>query len=430
MADTIQSVKWMLEQTCPLRKADEWFNPLLHRAQTYGSHAVRDEARSALHDGICITVQRYTGQSQLLPIGGFDVAQTFAPLGGEGLQQMCAACPAHAAQIAVAGCNGSFYLFPGSSELNEMLRAIVADLGLETAISEQFLETRLLWFGLWTESPLSRDALEVLRPLLSELVVRLDSKQQSEDLNNFVLAIDAALQHDLTLNVEMFPPGHTDFGWHSIFAHCPRCKVGTPLDPWKKTRSQRLTCGICDLEFDPATTAKRERFPSASSENPSLLKMLGEARYRSFAVSYMMREGARRQEANQAVQDFLTPDPEIEKRRQLIREKGKRKQQWIRSVLLQELGQLREAGDREAALIWSFWFSTAEMEILLQRCRQWNVEVSSIHHESENEHWDELRATSAEFGTIEAAFTDLLAQGCDERFSIGTFKVPDELTER
>ena len=429
MADTKQSVKWMLEQTCPLRKEDEWSNELLGKARTYGEHVVRPDDSFGMLDGICVTGKRRGRESDLLvPTDGFDATQVFAPLTGDGLQQMCGACPAHAAEIAAAGCGGWLYIAPGSAQLDDNLREVVADLGLVTDVEREFLPTRLLWFGLWAESPLSVGALQVMEPLLGEYARRFESSSQRTDLENFVSAVGAALQHNLILHVRFSPPGHTDFGWHSVFAHCPRCKAGAPVHPWKETPSLTLECEMCGELFDPATTAHHEAMERP--ERSDLLESLGAERYRDFAVGYLLRRGASEAEARKIVEDRITPNPEIERRIQLAREKSARKRHWIRTVLFAGMGELIDPNTKgSTATLYRFGLSAAEVELLLQRCLDWNVEISSIRHKSDEEQWDGLRASTAEFGTIETAFTDLLAQGCNERFYIGALKVPDELTE-
>ena len=417
----------MLEQSCPLRGAQEWSNELLARARTYGRHIARPDDAFGLHDGICVTAKRYALNTDLLlPVDGFDFAQTFAPLSGEGLERMCAACPAHAAAIAVAGCTGHLYLFPNTTQLDDNLREVAADLGLTESIEREFLPTRLLWFGFWIESPLSRGAIEVLRALLNEFALRLnETERERAKLFDLVRAFDAALENDLKLHVRFFPPGHTDFGWHTTFAHCPRCKAGAPLPPWQETPSQNMECEICGFDFDPAETAKMETMERENREETDLLKNMGAERYRNFANGYLIERGASAKAARQAVESFF----ESEENRRIQRVKTKLKHAWQRDVLIQGLGRLRANSEAENATVSSFWLSVAEVEELIERCRRWNIEIYSITHCSDENEDNIQRATVKDFGSLEAAFLSLRAQGCDGSFYVGSAKVPDELLE-
>ncbi len=414
----------MLQRACPLRGAHEWSNPLLARARTYGRNIARPDDSFGLHDGICVTSKQYVGGTELLvPVSGFDCAQTFAPLSGPGLQRLCAECPAHAAHIAVAGCAGGFYRFPGSPELDEILRAIAGDLGLMPALEREFLPTRLLWFGLWADSPLSRGALETLEPLLREFCEREGDERENAEIANFVAAIGAALENDLALHVEMFAPGHTDFGWHSIFAHCPRCKAGAPIYPWQETPSMELECEMCGQRFDPAQTASREVMEH--EESPSLLVTLGAERYRAFATGYLMERGADASEAQNAVQSYF----DSEQRRQQLHELNQRKRAWQRAVLLPGLGRPREGWEEEDATVSAYWFSGAEVEELIARCRRWKVQLHSIMHVSDRDEEDETLAVAGEFGSLEAAYASLRAQGCGDKFYVGAAEIPDEIVQ-
>ena len=427
MADTLQAVSWMLEQSCPLRGAHEWSNELLARARTYGRYIARPNDSFGLHDGICVTAKQYAPKTDLLlPVDGFDFAPTFAPLSGEGLERMCAACPAHAAAIAVVGCTGHLYLFPNATQLDDNLREVAADLGLTEAIEREFLPTRLLWFGFWIESPLSRGAMEILRPLINEFALRLnETERERANLFDLVRALDAALENDLNLHIQFFPPGHTDFGWHTTFAHCPRCKAGAPLPRWQETTSQNMECEMCGFDFDPAATAKMETMERENREETNLLKNMGAERYRNFANGYLIERGASVEAAQQAVDSFF----ESEKNRRENRAKTKRKHAWQRDVLIKGLGRLRATAEAESATVGSFWLSVAEVEQLIERCRQWNIEIYSITHCADEDESNGQVARVKEFGSLEAAFLSLRAQGCDESFYVGSAKVPDELVE-
>lgn len=422
MSDTIPGVKWSLAMECPLRQDDEKSKRAFARARSYSSCLTGASRTFGICEGICVNgATCATGRnsqqlpSYYLPSQGFDVEAEFAGLGGvEGLHRLCGNCPANAALQGVAGCADFFRTPSGARELDEELQHLAAQLGLKTAIEEVFPATDLVWYGFWIESPLSHEALKILQPLLegllSENAERSLALHDTDGLNKFVRAIERALYFDLELHVEMMPPGHVDFGWHTTFSHCPRCKVGAPVGSWEKVAHDWISCGMCGQEYDPATTHSMETMPPR--ERADLRDIMGDERYRPFATAYLMGQGAAPQDAAAMVEQHLTPpDPAIAERR-------RQKRDFILTVLFQDIGKVRPDSKSLNPVPSSYWFTAQEMKLLLARCREHSVEFVSMRHHSVHDDWDGPRASHRDFPDAEAAFQNLLDQGCNEWFSI------------
>lgn len=438
MSDTIPGVKWSLAMECPLRQDDEKSKRAFARARSYSSCLTGASRTFGICEGICVNGATcgFIGNSSkttvyYLPSDGFDVEAEFAGLGGvEGLHRLCGNCPANAALQGVAGCADFFQNPSGAHELDEELQRLAAELGLEAAIEEVFPATDLMWYGFWIESPLFREALQILQPLMEALLAEnpapSPSSRESDGLNKFVRAIERALYFDLELHVEMMPPGHVDFGWHTVFSHCPRCKVGAPVGSWEKVAHDWISCGMCGQEYDPATTHSMETMPPR--ERTNLRDMMGDERYRPFATAYLMGQGAAPQDAAAMVEQHLAPpDPRMVERRRQSAEKARRKREFTLTVLFQGIGKARPDSQDphfNAANPSNYWFSEQEMKLLLARCREHGVEFVSITHHSVHDDWDGLRVSYRDFSDAEPAFQHLLAQGCNECFSI-LLKVSD-----
>ncbi len=441
MSDTIPGVKWSLAMNCPLRQDDEKSKRVFDLARSYSGCLTESSGTFGICEGICVngTTCSFIGNSfkttvYYLPRDGFDVEGEFAGLGGvEGLHQLCGNCPANAALDGVAGCADFFQTPNGAHELDEELQRLAAGLGLEAAIKEVFPATDLMWYGFWIESPLSREALKLLQPLLEALLAESSagsfSLRDADGLNQFVRAIERALYFSLELHVEMMPPGHVDFGWRTTFSHCPRCKAGAPVAPWTEVASDWVSCGMCGHEFDPEATYSMESMEATAFRKPSdLRETMGDERYRPFANAYLIQQGAAPQDAAAMVEQHLAPpDPKMLERRRQVAEKARRKREFILTVLFQGIGEARSDSQDphfNRAIPEDYWFSAPEMEILLARCREYGVEFVSMTHHSVHDDLNGLRVHYRDFPDMESAFKHLLAQGCNEWFSIRLL-IPD-----
>jgi hypothetical protein len=421
----MQGVKWNLLQGCPLRQPDDWSTPLLRRAQTYWRRESRPSPNFSNFEGICVTCN--SGNS--MPREGFLIEQEFAVVGGSsGLHRLCGSCPANAALEGVAGCSGWFYTWPYAVELDEKLRALAEDLELAGTLEQVFPSTALLWFAFWMDSPLSRAAMQLLVPLLQAFAERsLDGGAPTEfaaSLHQFVRAMERALYFGLELRVELLPPGHTDFGRWTTFAHCPHCKAGASLHAqWGKIANDWLTCQMCGNEFDAATTTSRQRMPE-SERDEKLVELLGRERYREFAVGYLMAKHNSLEEATAKVNTHLAPPAPpslalLEKRR-LAREKMQTKRRFINTVLCAGFEHLKPDApvEVEGRITSHYLLSVEEARLLFGRARQWGADVGSIVHYAPEQDLDEEYASCRDFASPEAALQDLLNRGCTAPFYV------------
>ncbi len=178
--------------------------------------------------------------------------------------------------------------FPGERKwLIELLQEIVAKNNLQATLEINFEVTRPLWFGFWIHSPLNKLQCSILHDLLEEmgkevvstLYANLEQKHQQDpikfpatkvseykqiydkdhqNLLEFLSALQVAMVYDLPIHVALLPPGHVDFGFHTIFPHCPRCKADPPIG---KLDEREVTCPVCGNIYRPAETMSMEEDP-------------------------------------------------------------------------------------------------------------------------------------------------------------------------
>lgn len=200
-------VRWTLALGCPLREASDYFDPdhterLLRGVRCY-SDALTE---SRVHKGVVI--QRAAPDDDPL---GFDVESVLAPLGGLAcIEAACATCPANALRRteprALAGCVG--HLTPPVSEIE-------------------------LWLSLSLPERPSREELGVQRERLQRL-----TEEEAMGRSDYLLAIAAALQHDIPLVVRAYPGGRCEGRRWYVEPHCDRCKAAWP-------EAQRQQCRVC-----------------------------------------------------------------------------------------------------------------------------------------------------------------------------------------
>jgi rubredoxin len=296
--------------------------------------------------------------------------------------------------------------------LNDKLCDVVRDLGLETEVARIFKPAKLLWFSFWMESLLSRQAMEVLRPLLQLFAVRQFGKERFphnlRDFSRFDRALIAAMEHDIPLLVEMTPPGHTDFGHITTFAHCPTCRAAAPVEKWKKIRPFQHVCTVCGHEYNPASTLAST--PESPEVHERLVNLLGEELFREFTANHLLQLGASPEETASAIAEFLAPpDPGIEERNRRTREVAREKLHFMQTAIFADCSLLREGAAPENITSPSYLLNRAEAENVLGRCRRWGVTVLRIGHYIDE--FDEPLVRCIDFGSPE---TTLAALGTED----------------
>lgn len=197
-------VRWTLALGCPLRELDDFFDPertdrLLRGVRCYSDALAEGRVRKG------IVVQRGPIAAETL---GFEAATVFEPLGGEAFVcAQCSCCRANALRrseaLALAGCVG--LLVPP-------------------------VEDGDLWGSLATTE----------RPTPNELKAQRERLAGKGGLGivDYLLAIEAALEHSLPLVTRAFPGGRCEGRRWYVDAHCGRCKAS-----WPEARRQQ--CPVC-----------------------------------------------------------------------------------------------------------------------------------------------------------------------------------------
>ena len=291
MADTWQSVIWAIQRKCPFRHGSEWFLPRHTHSQLATLQTVsRAEADNRVFHGICITSQT----SHSVPASGFRIDEKLSNYGGQSrARATCGQCEANAAsqpEIGLAGCCGHLHLLPDSQELNEALWWVIHNRDLEQTVFAVFPQTTPLWYGLWINSPLQKTQIELLHELLGHAFAEM---QQSQDKNWFLLALKAAAKWNLPLHVSLLPPGHVDFGWHTVFPHCPRCKAETSIDRWQESYPKDpYVCNVCGQVFLPDDYQYQKCEPHIADWNAdSLEPQMGTDEYWEFVRRFLLHRG-------------------------------------------------------------------------------------------------------------------------------------------
>jgi formylglycine-generating enzyme required for sulfatase activity len=256
-------------------------------------------------NGICVT--SYTterdnsGTSHSIPYDGFRIDEQLGKFGGftEALK-VCQSCEANVrgeTAARIAGCFGYLDVWPDSKELDAQLRSIIEERGLRERLHGVFPVTTPLWYGFWINSPLRRIQVEFLSELLGEVCDH--DNPQDKDVAHFLSALQAALAWELPVHVSVAPPGHTDFGFYTIFPHCPRCKAAASVGRWQESYSEKpYSCKVCGHVFNP-----NEHHSSVQDDRDwdanTLEKQLGKQGFEDFTKQFLMYRGCTEQQVQE-----------------------------------------------------------------------------------------------------------------------------------
>jgi formylglycine-generating enzyme required for sulfatase activity len=298
MADTRQVVSWALERKCPFRFGDQWFLPDRTYTQLADLRTVASaEGDGRIVNGICVTgwttERDNSGRVHEVPYSGFRIEERLGPVGGlAAALATCRACEANAKAelgIDVAGCFENLEVWPDSEELDRQLWDNIEQRNLEQRLRAAFPVTTPLWYGFWINSPLRRVQAEFLHELLGATCDPCDP--QEKDIRHFLNALEAAIRWELPVHVSLAPLGHTDFGWYTVFPHCPRCKANAPVGRWKDSYPKEpYECRVCGHTFIPDEHHSSER-DQYDWEAGRLEKQLGEAGYEPFVQAFLLHRG-------------------------------------------------------------------------------------------------------------------------------------------
>jgi len=450
MADTRQIVEWTLGQTCKLRKGSEVSSPekalgAVARARAY-SRGLRNNKDGFGVFGDIYVSSRTSGYrpgpkgskpSAPYPCGGFVISEAFKEMGGpSALFTMCSSCPANTTPNELAGCCGSLFQRPDSAETEKQIRAIIERLGIEDDVQSAFPPTTPIWYGLWAIDPVPRRSLPLLRTIVSEMRaedardMEAENKVDHAQLRDFALFVRAAgiaAQRSLPLHVSLAPLGHADFGFYTVFPHCPFCKAATHTAHWqRKYPSALYPCHVCGREYSPAETASQERMQDLEE----LRVILGPTRFRDFAREYLVTLG----ETSEGAESIVRETEVQEERRQEIlrhtRELQAKKDAYLAEHIFVGLEPvslpLGECVDDEAAGTPSRWFEGDVFAEVLRRCATHGIAIHSITHDSPDGNADRHEFGYAEIEDPLAVLHTLREEGCNGKFS-ASYMVPDKL---
>jgi hypothetical protein len=71
------------------------------------------------------------------------------------------------------------------------------------------------------------------------------------NLVEFLSALKIAISYDIPMHVLLAPSGHADFGYITIWPHCPRCKADSPTNKWDE---KEFICPVCNHIYHPWET--------------------------------------------------------------------------------------------------------------------------------------------------------------------------------
>jgi hypothetical protein len=249
MADTIQAVSWCIEFACPFRQGDAVAQPNPALTAVHDLHCINTAQRhNDIYGDYCVLGVVYGGGTRK-PVVELQISDAVKAVGSlEEAKRVCGACPANAfTDGQLAGCCGSLMPDhekdgnkPGPSEWVD--RHAHRD-----EIAKHFERTKPPWWGLWIRSPLGADQLRALLGILPE------AAPEQTSLAEFRSACERAIAENRPMQVTMASPGHTDLGFITTFAHCPRCKQGCGFE-WRKASHRPRHCTACGHTFIPADT--------------------------------------------------------------------------------------------------------------------------------------------------------------------------------
>ena len=282
MADTLQCVAWCIECACPFRQGAAVSDVHAAHGSVQPLHVINvAAANNDIYGDYCVTdVSGYQGGRS--PIIGARVSEAAAPVGSlEEARRVCGQCPANASARSgeMAGCCGRLFQRPDDAGLERQISRAIAAHGLAARAADAFLKTTPQWYGFWARSPLSVVQIGLLR----EIVPTLSCSEGQ--VPYFRRACEIATSHGFRIHVALAPPGHTDFGYYTVFAHCPRC-MRLAGKGWDKASPDPTTCDACGHVFVPADTASESK-----DVEPAAILNEDSAEYQALRGEWKLRHG-------------------------------------------------------------------------------------------------------------------------------------------
>lgn len=444
MSDTMQLVRWALEQSCGLRQGEAARDPVAalaatERARTFAEYFRWPCGGFRIYGDICVTSHTYvkkpgdgTGPGYPYPGYGFVVAKAFEPQGGiERILATCATCPANTKPHDPARCGGMLHKYPDDDETQVQLEQIVNRLGLGEQLRASFPVTTPLWYAFWMQSPMPPSAAPVLASILTEMAKEDGRDTQADlswrrrhvrDLHTFVRALQIAAEGRMTLHVSLAPPSQIEFGLYFVFSHCPRCKAQARIRRRQRGYPSELhECRVCGTKFPPTETVGSQR---DNYEEEDLRNLLGQTAFEAFAAECLMAHGA----TPEASRTIVAEAEKAERARRAEWKQHLRRQEqretWLHTVLYAGLKAqwIEHEGLKPAPM-----FAAGAFAEVLRRVRERKLTIVALSHRSksaERNKYEEFRSNDR----VEEVFAQWQAEGCNELFG-AIIDVPDSLLD-
>ncbi len=376
MLNTSCILAWRIQLPCSI-----WNLPSKRRievtstARTYfasrsGSGIYGDYFVYGLKGGVSSEGKKYS-----YPQYGFRISESFDGLGGpEALRAMCAQCPAMIAPQAIAGCWGGFKPYGEySQDMENHLQGILDRLNLREAYEREFPKTKLLWFGLWTQSPLSPVRLTIIRSIFTTMLDDFRFKNKNViNLELFVRATEVAEERGYALHAEFDRPHHLSCGAYEVLPSCPFCRAAGNFE-WKiRYPTEAYECEICGTWYSPNKMASHSYVDVGPDEEQNLRTFFDQAGFEQFAKDYLTANGLTENEAAVVV----AQEEENECKSQIKRETQRKRQllrwRFIYEVLYKDIkSEADEEGNRA--------YRGEEFSKILARCNSLGIKPRVIY---------------------------------------------------
>ncbi|HET6881530.1 MAG TPA: hypothetical protein VFI31_15310 [Pirellulales bacterium] len=152
------------------------------------------------------------------------------------------------------------YLCPpvGRESPDALVWGAIHRTGIEAELRRHFHVAARIWYGLWINSPLTREQCRLLHILFTDVAVA--ARRFRDHVQPFLSALREAADTGRPFAVKLAPPGHVDMGWITTFVHCPRCKAEGPVPRWQESYPlEPVVCEVCGHSYSPAATYRMER---------------------------------------------------------------------------------------------------------------------------------------------------------------------------
>jgi hypothetical protein len=216
---TPEFVRWSIRKKCRLRENMDFVSPEKTERLLRSPH----EASVAKSEGrVCngVALKSFVDGAGEKTIAGFFLEEVFAPFGGEFfVDRTCFICDANLdAPSRSTGCFGWLLNTEEISGLFEQWNDV----------EEMFVRTTPAWYGFWMNPTLEKEGLKTLLNSFEGYQFAHQNTSVIDSVARFVAAIERCVEHDLRLDVELFPSGDSDGLTWKIDSHCPLCKAPQP----------------------------------------------------------------------------------------------------------------------------------------------------------------------------------------------------------